>query len=121
MDPALETSNITVTCSLGQVLDGYEQSVVISTCTGSGKWKPDPSQMQCQDSIVDNFYAVNCSEPNPPGDGFLQHVTSNITLFGCKEGHTPQGMMVALCVAQDTWSPDPAQLNCSPVLGRIFI
>ena len=33
-------------------------------------------------------------------------------MFGCNEGYSPQGTMTAECVAIDTWSPDPAQLEC---------
>ena len=34
-------------------------------------------------------------------------------MFGCNEGYSPQGTMTAECVATDTWSPDPAQLECT--------
>ena len=34
-------------------------------------------------------------------------------MFGCNEGYSPSGTMTAVCVATDTWSPDPAQLECT--------
>ena len=34
-------------------------------------------------------------------------------MFGCNEGYSPQGTRTAECVASDTWSPDPAQLECT--------
>ena len=38
----------------------------------------------------------------------------NTTEFGCNEGYSPQGKTTtAVCVATDTWSPDPAQLECT--------
>ena len=57
---------------------------------------------------------VRCSHPNVPTNGFLDQVTSTtVIMFGCNEGYSPQGTMTAECVATDTWSPDPAQLECT--------
>ena len=55
---------------------------------------------------------MSCSPPSDPGNGFLDDVTSTTITFGCIEGYSPQGTMTAECVATDTWSPDPAQLEC---------
>ena len=58
---------------------------------------------------------VSCSHPNVPTNGFLDQVTSTtVIIFGCSEGYSPPGTMTAECVATDTWSPDPAQLECTP-------
>ena len=56
---------------------------------------------------------MSCSPPSVPRNGFLEEVTSTI-MFGCNDGYSPQGTMTAECVATDTWSPDPAQLECTP-------
>ena len=56
--------------------------------------------------------AGNCLRPSAPQNGFLEDITSTTVMFGCNEGYSPQGTMTAECVATDTWSPDPAQLEC---------
>ena len=56
---------------------------------------------------------MSCTPPNVPRNGFLDEVTSSTIMFGCDEGYSPQGTMPAECVATDTWSPDPAQLECT--------
>ena len=43
-------------------------------------------------------------------------MTLNTAEFGCNEGYSPQGTMTAVCGATDTWSPDPAQLECNTVI-----
>ena len=60
---------------------------------------------------------MNCSPPNIPRNGFLDEGTSTTIMFGCNEGYSPQGTMTAECVATDTWSPDPAQLECTTTSG----
>ena len=60
---------------------------------------------------------MNCTPPNIPRNGFLDEVTSTTIMFGCNEGYSPQGTMTAECVATDTWSPDPAQLECTITNG----
>ena len=62
------------------------------------------------------FSTVSCSPPNVPRNGFLDEVTSTTIMFGCNEGYSPQGTMTAECVATDTWSPDPAQLECTSTI-----
>ena len=46
-------------------------------------------------------------------------------MFGCDEGYSPQGTRTAECVATDTWSPDPAHLECTsttpPVNGLTLV
>ena len=59
------------------------------------------------------IYTVSCSPPSVPRNGFLDELTSTTIMFGCNEGYSPQGTMTAECVATDTWSPDPAQLECT--------
>ena len=56
---------------------------------------------------------MSCSRPNVSRNGFLDEVTSTTIMFGCNEGYSPNGTMTAVCVATDTWSPDPAQLECT--------
>ena len=56
---------------------------------------------------------MSCSRPSLPKNGFLDEVTSTTIMFGCNEGYSPQGTLTAECVATDTWSPDPAQLECT--------
>ena len=60
---------------------------------------------------------MNCTRPNAPDNGLLGEVTLNTAQFGCKEGYSPQETMTAVCVATDTWSPDPAQLECTAVIA----
>ena len=60
---------------------------------------------------------VSCTRPSVPKNGFLDEVTSTTIMFGCNEGYSPQGTMTAECVATDTWSPDPAQLECTITNG----
>ena len=63
------------------------------------------------------LFPVNCTRPNASDNGLLGEVTLNTAQFGCKEGYSPQGTMTAVCVATDTWSPDPAQLECTAVIA----
>ena len=41
-------------------------------------------------------------------------MTLNTAEFGCNEGYSPQERLTAVCT--DTWSPDPAQLECNTVI-----
>ena len=56
---------------------------------------------------------MSCSCPNVPRNGFLDEVTSTTIMFGCEEGYSPNGTRTAECVAPDSWSPDPALLECT--------
>ena len=44
VDPALEGSNITISCSSGNVLNGANTA----TCMRNGNWKPDPREVECK-------------------------------------------------------------------------
>ena len=44
MEPALEESNVTFDCLLGQILSGPNTS----TCMRNGKWEPDPREVICK-------------------------------------------------------------------------
>ena len=43
---ALQGDNVTFSCSSGLILAGPN----MSTCTGNGKWEPDPTEVACADS-----------------------------------------------------------------------
>ena len=45
-------------------------------------------------------------------------MTSSTIMFGCNQGYSPQGTMTAECVATDTWSPDPAMLECTTNVAK---
>ena len=42
--PALEGSEVRLSCTPGLVLAGPN----VSVCTGNGEWEPDPSQARCK-------------------------------------------------------------------------
>ena len=52
MDPAIERSNITISCSSGYVLNGPSSS----TCMRNGNWEPDPREVECKSETYNNNY-----------------------------------------------------------------
>ena len=44
-NPALEGTDITLSCPSGLVLTGSNST---ATCTGNGKWEPDLGQRECK-------------------------------------------------------------------------
>ena len=48
VDPAREGQTIRFTCQSGQILNGSNSS----TCTGNGKWEPDPGEVECTGTSV---------------------------------------------------------------------
>ena len=56
-DPALEGQNITLICAPGQVLNGSNQS----TCMGSGKWEPNPGEVECMGEQFDPVLLLFCA------------------------------------------------------------
>jgi hypothetical protein len=44
MDPAVEGSNVTISCSSGYVLNGANTAI----CMRNGNWEPDPRQVECK-------------------------------------------------------------------------
>jgi hypothetical protein len=61
VDPAIERSNVTISCSPGYVLNGANTA----TCMRNGNWEPDPREMECKSEtyIIDRpwllgFYVI---------------------------------------------------------------
>ena len=120
----LEGSEVTFQCNEGL----FPSSEITIVCTSEERWSPDPQGIVCGEqpgisnhgsiSILQiclthySVVTVTCSPPGRPRNGFLGDVTSSTITFGCNEGYSPQGTMTAVCVATDTWSPNPAQLEC---------
>ena len=44
IDPAVEGSNITISCLSGRALNGANTA----TCMGNGNWEPDPREVECK-------------------------------------------------------------------------
>jgi hypothetical protein len=47
MDPAIEGSNVTISCSSGHVLNGANMAI----CMRNGNWEPDPREVECKSEI----------------------------------------------------------------------
>ena len=64
-------------------------------------------------------YAANCGVPRPPGNGTIVNYTSTVEgsalLYQCNPGFGPVGEMTAVCAANGSWSPDPADVMCREI------
>ena len=55
---------------------------------------------------------MDCGEPDPPTNGFLEDNSGSEIFYQCNEGFLPTGRMMAVCT-EEGWSPDPANLSCT--------
>ena len=125
-------SELTFQCNEGL----FPSNEITIVCTSKERWSPDPEGIVCGEQPGTDcrdvrlltvilmkadqlFSTVSCSPLNVPRNGFLNEVTSTTIMFGCNEGYSPQWTMTAECVATDTWSPDPAQLECTSTTTTI--
>ena len=73
----------------------------------------------CNELFSPNAYATNCGVPRPPGNGTIVNYTSTVEgsalLYQCKQGFGPVGEMTAVCAANGSWSPDPADVTCREI------
>ena len=64
-------------------------------------------------------HAANCGVPRPPGNGTIVNCTSTVEgsalLYQCNPGFGPVGEMTAVCAANGSWSPDPADVTCREI------
>ena len=62
---------------------------------------------------------ANCGVPTPPGNGGIVNYTStlegSVVFYQCNSGFGPLGEMSAVCAANGSWSPDPADVTCREV------
>lgn len=63
------------------------------------------------------FYCVdNCSTPEPPHNGSLMQFNYTLeelrVLFWCDNGFIPREHTLAVCQADGTWKPNPADTIC---------
>ena len=62
-----------------------------------------------------SFHVANCGFPRPPGNGTIVNCTSTARLYQCNSGFGPVGKMTAVCAANWSWSPDPADISCRDI------
>ena len=60
--------------------------------------------------------SVSCGDPRPPSNGSIGDYESTVegteVSYQCDDGLIPGGEIVTTCLADGTWSPDPAELEC---------
>ena len=59
--------------------------------------------------------AANCGVPRPPGNGSIVNYTSTALFYQCDQGFRPVGEMTAVCAANGSWSPNPADVTCREI------
>ena len=68
--------------------------------------------------------AANCGVPAPPDNGTIVNYTStlegSVVNYQCNPGFGPLGEMSAVCAANGSWSPDPADVTCRELGMYIF-
>ena len=61
-------------------------------------------------------HSVSCGDPTPPSKGSIGDYESTAegteVNYQCDVGLIPGGEMMSTCLANGTWSPDPAELQC---------
>ena len=106
-------------CDRSQGLCGNGRSS--SVCLRSGLWTPDPNKLVCTQSELDKWIWFGlsitiqtdmCGPLQPPVNGRVDR-GSQVT-FQCNEGFLPLGEFTTTCLCNESWSPDPAQLECTP-------
>ena len=60
--------------------------------------------------------SVSCGDPTPPSNGSIGDYESTVEStevnYQCDDGLVPGGEMMSICLANGTWIPDPAELEC---------
>ena len=61
-------------------------------------------------------HSVSCGDPTPPSNGSIGDYENTAegteVIYQCDYGLIPGGEMMTTCLANGTWSPDPAELEC---------
>ena len=64
-------------------------------------------------------HVANCGVPEPPENGTIVNYTSAVeesaVLYQCNPGFGPVGEMTAVCAANGSWSPNPADVTCHEI------
>ena len=62
------------------------------------------------------FIPADCGDPSPPMDGFVMAYDSTLEgsqiVFQCNPGRVPSQQIMSVCAANNSWTPDPADLVC---------
>ena len=62
--------------------------------------------------------SASCGDLTPPSSGSIGDYESTAegaeVNYQCDDGFIPRGEMMSTCLANRTWSPDPAELECTP-------
>ena len=70
-------------------------------------------------------YVANCGVPTPPDNGTFVNYTSTVEgsalLYQCNQGFGPVGEMTAVCAANGSWNPDPADVTCREIGMKLHI
>ena len=67
------------------------------------------------------FIVALCQKPIPPQHGILepllreQFVENSEVTYKCKRGFEPRDQFTAVCMRDTTWSPSPADHNCTGI------
>ena len=75
------------------------------------------------------FYCLtlaDCGDPSPPANGFVTASDSTLEgsqiVFQCNPGLAPSQQRMSVCMADGSWTPDPADLVCmSPPPGILNV
>ena len=64
-------------------------------------------------------HVANCGFPRLPGNGTIVNYTSTVEgsalLYQCNPGFGPVGEMTAVCAANGSWNPNPADVTCHEI------
>ena len=59
---------------------------------------------------------ADCGDPSLPVNGFVMAYDSTLEgsqiVFQCNPGLVPSQQIVSVCAANESWTPDPAELVC---------
>ena len=59
---------------------------------------------------------ADCGDPSLPMNGFVMAYNSTLEgsqlVFQCSPGFAPSQQMMSVCMANGSWTPDPATLVC---------
>ena len=134
-------SEIVYKCRSGLLPDGRMTSV----CGEDGMWNPDPANLMCKGkthvcswvgitkqwshyliNLIEKWpHAANCGVSRPPENGTIVNYTSTVEgsalLYQCNPGFSPVGEMTAVCAANGSWSPDPADVKCREIGMNVLL
>ncbi len=121
-----EGANISFNCGPGLELQRED----VSVCSSNGSWVPDPAHRICSLSEFKfiNFYnfihsILDCGQP------VLSPNVSAVSTTGTTEGDTvtlqcedvlfPPSPINITCTRSGVWTPDPAELVCTVISGKL--